>query len=233
MTVTLTAALGVVSVAAAVWSYVPAVRDIAAGAFKPCVFSWAGWAAVLAVGAAGSAGSPPVAVLLAVLAAGCALVAVLGARIPASEREAPPMVRFPGRQVRLDLVCAPGVAAGIGLLAAGSPALAVAASVATDALLYLPTYALAARDPQSQSLGTFAWSSVYALAALGAALTSGRALTYPAYLAVANTGITVLIVARRGMLPARTWPRLAVIAAALAVAAWAASRAVAILATIP
>jgi hypothetical protein len=93
------------------------------------------------------------------------------------------------------------VAAGgvVGWLVAGEPVVATACVVAADligAAMMLPkTY----RDPESETLATFALASVAGAFAAGAVgRLDASLLLYPGYFCVANGAIALLIVSRRG-----------------------------------
>jgi len=187
---------------------VPVIRGTwrwAAG-LRPVAMSWGGWAAIMLIGAVGSAEARqvPSMVLTGVCAGGCAVVAVLALRIPVALRDKPAAVALPGgRRPRLDLLCLPAAAAGLALPAAArDPGMAVAVSIATDAVLYVPTAAHAWQYPDHepwQAYGLFGLAAGLALiaAAIGGHATSMAAAGYPWYLAVADTGVAVMILARR------------------------------------
>lgn len=180
------------------------------GGAKPVVASWAEWAALMGVGAAAAwqAGQMPAAVYGAACAAGCALVVPLALRIPAAERDAPARVG----QARLDVLLLPAALAGLMLLVTPltgvghewmrTPGPAVAVSVATDALAYLPTAMHAWQQPRDEPPAVYGLFGAGAAASLAAVALQGQmlnltAVAYPAYLAVADLGVAALILARR------------------------------------
>jgi hypothetical protein len=207
--------LVVISAALALAANVPAVRDTWRWDARPVAMSWGGWAAIVAIGAGGSAEARqlPSLVYTGICAAGCAAVGLLALRIPADLRDEPVMVPLPwGRRVRLDLLCLPAAAAGLVLLAAArDPGMAVAVSVATDAVLYVPTIGHAWQHPEHEPwtayglFGLGAWMAV-AAAALGGHAGSMTAAGYPWYLAVADTGVAAMILARRRMVTIGSQP---------------------------
>ena len=163
------------------------------------------------------AGQGPSIVYTGVDAAGCAAVAVLALRVPVALRDAPVMVPLPwGGRARLDLLCLPAAAAGLVLLAAARDpgiGMAVTVSVATDAVLYVPTIAHAWQHPEHESWAAYGLFGLGAWLALAAAATGGdagstAAVEYPWYLAVANTGVTAMILTRRSVTatPGRAGP---------------------------
>ena len=95
------------------------------------------------------------------------------------------------------------MAAGLALLAAArNPGLAVAVSVVTDAVLYLPTIGHAWQHPEHEPWAAYGLFGLGAGAALAAAALGGHAGSMAAagylwYLAVADTGVMAIILARR------------------------------------
>ncbi len=211
--------LVIMSAALALAANVPMIRDTWRTDARPVVMSWAGWAAIMVIGAGGSAEAwqVPSMVYTGMCAAGCAVAAVLALRIPVALRDTPVTVLLPGGgRVRLDLLCLPAAAAGLVLLAAArDPGVAVTVSVTTDAVLYVPTIGHAWQHPQHEPwvayglFGLGAWLAL-AAAALGGHGASMTAAGYPWYLAVADTGVAAMILARRSArvkAAARYWSR--------------------------
>ena len=131
------AALTIASSALTAAAALPYVLDIVRGRARPRIASWGIWAVVQAVGTASafSARQLPGACYTLFCAAGCAAVVFLGWRH--GSRDFGP----------LDAVCVALAAEGVALLAVAAvrPRLvpmswAVAVSVATDFLAYLPTF---------------------------------------------------------------------------------------------
>lgn len=176
-------ALITISVVTSVLGCYPEARDTWRGlrhpgdprAARPVVMSWVIWTAILAIGGAASASTRqlPAAVFILAQAAECGLVAVLAMRIPVARRAGP---------------------AGRG--ACASPAVAV--SIGTDVLAYVPTVSHSWRHPYSEAWGSYGWYAVSAAAALAAArhLTI-TAVGYPAWLVLAETVTTTVILYRR------------------------------------
>ncbi len=156
---------------------------------EPQVVSWLVWTALLVTGAVSSldSGQVPAAVYVLACAAMCAAVVVLVAR------------RGSWRPGPLGWACLAGAAAGLVLLVyARAPSLVLGITVAVDFIAYLPTVAHAWREPHEEpwiAYGLFAGGAALALAA--ADLHVFTAVAYPAYLAVADAAVTVLILARR------------------------------------
>jgi hypothetical protein len=181
---------------------VPVIRNTLRGKDKPVPVSWLLWAGILAIGgvAALDAGQVPAAVYLIACAAECALVGVLALRIPAADRDPPVTVRLPrAGHIRLDLICLAGGVVGLVLLAAvRAPGAAVAVSVATDLLAYIPTMVHAWHEPGQETWSTYA---LYASGALLALVVADHrvfaAVAYPAYLLVADTAVSYIILTRR------------------------------------
>jgi hypothetical protein len=204
-------ALITISMVTSVLGCYPEARDTWRGlrdpgdprAARPVVMSWVIWTAILAVGGAASASTRqlPAAMFTLAQAAECGLVAVLAMRIPIARRDQPARVRLGWRPVRLDVLCLPGAVAGLVLLAVvRAPGPAVAVSVGTDVLAYVPTVSHAWHHPYSEAWGSYGWYAVSA----AAALTAARHLTitavgYPAWLVLAETVTTAVILHRRGL----------------------------------
>jgi hypothetical protein len=90
------------------------------------------------------------------------------------------------------------------LAVARAPGPTVAVSIGTDVLAYVPTVAHSWRYPHSEAWSSCAWYAVSAAAALAAVRqVSLTAVGYPAYLAVAETVVATVILARRGRSPRR------------------------------
>jgi hypothetical protein len=104
---------------------------------------------------------------------------------------------------RLDFLCLAGAVAGLVLLATvRAPAAAVAVSVAADLIAYIPTMVHAWREPHEETWSAYALYAAAAWLALAVAdFGVFTAVAYPAYLAVADTGMTGIIRARRGTAP--------------------------------
>jgi hypothetical protein len=177
---------------------------------RPVAASWAEWAALMGTGSAAAfqAGQLPAAVYGAFCAAGCAVVVPLALRIPAAERDAPARAG----QSRLDLLLLPAVLAGLMLLVTPLTPVghgwirtlgpAVAVTVATDALAYLPVIAHAWRQPGSEPWTVYGLFGVGAACSLAAVALQGQMLdltaaAYPLYLTGADLGVAALIVFRR------------------------------------
>ena len=202
---------GAAGAALALTGNVPAIAGAARGRFTPQVLSWTGWAAIMVIGGWGSLrASPASGAYVLACAGGCMAVAVLALRTPPGRREPPVTVPLPGgRRARLDLVCLPGALAGLVLLAVvRDPGWSVGVSVATDAVLYVPTFADGWRKPAGQPLLAYALFAAGAAAAAAAVLAAApgpaaaavplfAALAYPLYLLAADGGMSVLVVARR------------------------------------
>jgi hypothetical protein len=184
-------------------------RDTWRQTARPVVASWLEWAVLMAIGAVAPwhAGQVPAAVYGAFCALGCAGVVPLAARIPKARRDAPARIG----QARLDVVLLPLVLAGCMLLVTPlttvghawirTPGPAVAVTVATDALAYLPVIAHAWREPASEPwnvYGLFGAGAAMSLAAVGlqGQILDLTAVAYPLYLTVADLGVAAMIVFR-------------------------------------
>jgi len=179
-------ASGIVSAAGAVPCIVGTVR----GGTRPQAVSWGIWAVLMAIGGAAALASRqvPAAVYGLFCAGECMLVAVLA-------------LRYGGRAFsRLDAVCLGGAVTALAMLAVvRAPGPAIAVSVATEAIAYVPAVSHAWREPREET-----WSA-YALYATGAGLALAAAdlhvfaaVAYPAYLAAADAAVACMILARRG-----------------------------------
>jgi hypothetical protein len=185
------AALIVASSALTAGAALPYILDIVHGRARPRVASWGIWTVVQAVGAvsAFSAWQLPGACYTVFCAAGCAAVVFLGWRH--GSREFGP----------LDAVCVALAAEGVALLAvaAALPRLvplswAVAVSVATDFLAYLPTFRHAWLKPDEEpwlpyalfgaAAGMVLWVADYRILA---------GVIYPMYLFVADGAMVLMI----------------------------------------
>jgi hypothetical protein len=185
------AALTVASSALTAAAALPYILDIVHGRARPRVASWGIWTVVQAVGAvsAFSAWQLPGACYTVFCAAGCAAVVFLGWRH--GSREFGP----------LDAVCVALAAEGVALLAvaAALPRLvplswAVAVSVATDFLAYLPTFRHAWLKPDEEpwlpyalfgaAAGMVLWVADYRILA---------GVIYPMYLFVADGAMVLMI----------------------------------------
>jgi hypothetical protein len=169
---------------------VPYVRDILAGRTRPYRSTWLIWAvlAIVVCASQRADGASWSLVMAAVQAVLTSVIFVLAIR------------RGEGALGRVERVML-GVAAGgvAGWLVAGEPVVATACVVTADligAAMMLPkTY----RDPQSETLATFALASVAGAFAAGAVgRLDASLLLYPIYFCVANGAIALLIVSRRG-----------------------------------
>jgi len=171
----------------------PYILDIVRGRARPRIASWGIWTVVQAIGAASAftARQLPGACYTLLCAAGCAAVVFLG-------------WRHGGREFgRLDAVCVTLAAEGVALLAVAAwlPRLmpmswAVAVSVATDLLAYLPTFHHAWHRPSEEPWLPYAMFG--AAAGLVLFVTDFRVLAgviYPAYLFAADAAMVVMILA--------------------------------------
>lgn len=204
-------ALIAVSVVTSVLGCWPETRDTWRGlrnpgdprAAKPVVMSWVIWTAILAIGGAAalSTGQLAAAVFTLAQSAQCGVVAVLAMCVPVEQREDPYRVPVGRRRVRLDVLCLPGAVAGLVSLAVlRAPGPAVAVCVATDVLAYVPTVAHSWGFPFSEAWSSYAWYAVSAAAALAAAAHfTVTAVAYPAYLVLAETVTTAVILTRRSV----------------------------------
>jgi len=185
------AALTAASSALTAVAALPYILDIVHGRARPRVASWGIWAVVQAVGAVSAFGARqlPAACYMLFCAAGCAAVVLLGWRH--GSRDFGP----------LDAVCVALAAEGVALLAvaAAQPRLvpmswAVAVSVGTDFLAYLPTFGHAWRKPDEEPWLPYALFG--AAAALVLWIADYRILTgviYPMYLFAADAAMVVMI----------------------------------------
>ena len=202
------AALTVLSSALTAAAALPYLVDIVRGRARPRVASWGIWAVVQAVGAASgfAAWQLPGACYTLFCAAGCAAVVLLGWRHGC--RDFGP----------LDAVCVTLAAEGVALLAVASavPQLvpmswAVAISVATDFLAYLPTFRHAWLKPDEEPWLPYAMFGAAAALVLWVADFSVPAgVIYPTYLFAADAAMVVMILASPhcgGRLPSASRPR--------------------------
>ena len=171
----------------------PYILDIVHGRARPRVASWGIWAVVQAVGAASgfAARQLPGACYTLFCAAGCAIVVFLGWRHGSREFG------------RLDAVCVTLAAEGVALLAvaAAMPRLipmswAVAVSVGTDFLAYLPTFRHAWLRPSEEPWVPYAlFGAAAGLVLLVADFRILAGVIYPTYLFAADAAMVVMILA--------------------------------------
>jgi hypothetical protein len=187
------AAVTVLSSALTAAAALPYILDIVRGRAKPRIASWSIWAVVQAIGAASAftAWQLPGAYYTLLCAAGCAAVVFLGWRHGSREFG------------RLDAVCVTLAAEGVALLAVASwmPRMipmswAVAVSVGTDFLAYLPTFQHAWNRPGEEPWLPYAMFG--AAAALVLFVADFRVLAgviYPTYLFAADAAMVIMILA--------------------------------------
>jgi hypothetical protein len=169
---------------------VPYVRDILAGRTRPYRWTWLIWA-VLAIVVCASQRADGASWSLLMAATQAVLTSVI---FVLAIRRGEGLLGT-GERVML-AIAAGGV---VGWMVAGEPVVATACVVVADligAAMMLPkTY----RDPDSETLATFALASVAgALAAGAVGRLDASLLLYPVYFCVANAAIALLIVSRRG-----------------------------------
>jgi len=188
-----TAAVTVLSSALTAAAALPYILDIVRGRARPRIASWGIWTVVQAIGAASAftAWQLPAACYTLLCAAGCAAVVFLGWRHGSREFG------------RLDAVCVTLAAEGVALLAVASwmPWLmpmswAVAVSVATDFLAYLPTFHHAWRRPGEEPWLPYAmFGAAAALVLFVADFRVLAGLIYPTYLFAADAAMVIMILA--------------------------------------
>ena len=192
-TSTVTMAVTVVGSALTAAAALPYILDIGRGRAQPRIASWSIWAVVQAIGtvSAFTAGQLPTACYTLLCAAGCAAVVVLGWRHGSREFG------------RLDAVCVTLAAEGVALLAVATwvPGFiplswAVAVSVATDFLAYLPTFHHAWRRPSEEPWVPYAmFGAAAALVLLVADYRILVGVIYPTYLFAADAAMVIMILA--------------------------------------
>jgi multidrug transporter EmrE-like cation transporter len=186
----------------------PYIIDIVRGRARPRIASWGIWTVVQAVGtvSAFTARQLPGACYTLFCAAGCAAVVFLGWRH--GSRDFGP----------LDAVCVALAAEGVALLAVATalPRLvpmswAVAVSVATDFLAYLPTFRHAWLRPDEEPwlpYGLFAAAAALVLWVADYRILAG--VIYPLYLFAADAAMVLMILLSphaRGARPLASRPR--------------------------
>jgi len=202
------AALTIASSALTAAAALPYVLDIIRGRARPRMMSWGIWAVVQAVGAASafSARQLPGACYTLFCAAGCAAVVFLGWRH--GSRDFGP----------LDAVCVALATEGVALLAVAAvrPRLvplswAVAVSVATDFLAYLPTFRHAWLKPGEEPWLPYAlFGAAAALVLVVADFRILAGVIYPVYLLAADAAMVDMIRLSphgRNALPSASRPR--------------------------
>ena len=184
-------ALTFASSALTVVAALPYILDITRGRARPRIASWGIWTVVQAVGtvSAFTARQVPGACYTLFCAAGCAAVVFLGWRH--GSRDFGP----------LDAVCVALAAEGVALLAVATalPRLvpmswAVAVSVATDFLAYLPTFRHAWLQPDEEPwlpYGLFGAAAALVLWVADYRILAG--VIYPLYLFAADSAMVLMI----------------------------------------
>lgn len=184
--------LGIMATLLALYSYIPYFRDIFAGKTKPHAFSWLVWFLLTAIafiaqikdnGQAGAwvTGFTAIVALMIFIAA---------------------ITRGEKNITRSDWLCLIGSFLAMGLWAVtDSPLTAVLLITLIDALGFAPTFRKAFRNPQEETLVTFALSAVkfvIAIAALGNYSTV--TVLYPASLVLMNGLFVAMLIIRRKQL---------------------------------
>ena len=190
--------LGVLAAAIGVADTVPYVRDILRGTTRPHRGTWLIWSTltVVAVFSQRADGASWSLLLVTTQAVLMILIFTLSIR------------RGVGGVTRGDLAMMAVAAAGVaGWLIADEPLVATACVVAADLIgvgLMVPkTW----RDPDSETLVTFAFASLGGVLAAGSVGALDLSLLlYPAYFCLANGAIALLIVHRRRVIAARSLP---------------------------
>ena len=190
---TVTMAVTVVGSALTAAAALPYILDIVRGRAQPRIASWGIWTIVQAIGTASAftAGQLPTACYTLLCAMGCAAVVVLGWQHGSREFG------------RLDAVCVTLAAEGVALLAVATwvPTLipmswAIAVSVATDFLAYLPTFHHAWRRPSEEPWVPYAmFGAAAALVLLVADYRILAGVIYPTYLFAADAAMVIMILA--------------------------------------
>ena len=188
--------LGVLAGAIGVADTIPYVRDILRGRTRPHRGTWLIWSTltVVAVFSQQADGASWSLILVASQAVAMVLIFVLSIR------------RGVGGVSRGDLALVAIAGTGVaGWLIADEPLVATACVVAADLIAAAMMVPKTWRDPESETLVT------YAFASLGGALATGAVgaldvalLLYPAYFCVVNGALALLIVHRRRVIAARS-----------------------------
>lgn len=172
-------------------SSLPYLRDVTKGRARPRLVSWAIWTVLLSAMTyiAVREGQVASAVLSMVSVIGCAAIVVVGWR------------QGSRRLTRLDTLALIGAATGIGLLLLGlSPVLSLTVLLVVDTIAYIPTLLHAWRDPEEESLMSWACSAsgsvlIFAAALVSQATTAG--VLYPAYSATFGVIMFALLLSGR------------------------------------
>ncbi len=174
------------------WAAVPYIRDTALRRTRPRLSSWGLWAVAMGTGGMAGITSGQVSGWFVLLcAAECAAVAVLG------------WVRGSREFGWLDGACTAVALAAVVLLAGPrDPGQAAALSVAADLAAYTPTIRHAWRAPAEETWTTFAWFGLASAVVLAVSPLGFLSSAYTAYLAVFDTSVAVLILARRRVVAA-------------------------------
>lgn len=183
--------LTIAGVALVALSTLPYIRALLKGQVRPRLVSWGVWAVLAGVMtfAALTAGEVQSALLTGVTAAACATVLILGWQ------------QGSRTMARLDWLCLVGALVGIGVFVVmRDPLLALAVSVAVDAIAFIPTLVHAWTDPEEESLLCFALAAIGELLVVAAILSAAPTLAgllYPIYAVLFNGSVVVLLLAGR------------------------------------
>lgn len=172
-------------------STLPYIRALLKGQVRPRLVSWGVWAVLAGVMtfAALMVGEVQSALLTGVTAAACATVLILGWR------------QGSRTMARLDWLCLIGALVGLAVfIVMKDPFLALAVSVAVDAIAFIPTLVHAWNDPEEESLLCFAAAAVGELFVVVAIVGAGptvAGLLYPIYAVLFNGAVVAILVAGR------------------------------------
>jgi hypothetical protein len=186
--------LGVLAAAVGIADTVPYVRDTLRGTTRPHRGTWMIWStlAIVVCLSQRADGASWSLVMLAAQAVLTSLIFGLAIRLGT------------GGLTRADAGLLAVAAAGVaGWLLVDEPVVATACVVAADLVAAATMVPKTWRDPGSETLSTYALASVSGVLAAGAVERLEPALLlYPAYYALVNGGLAVLILGRRATSPA-------------------------------
>jgi hypothetical protein len=191
----------IISAVLGLYAAVPYIRDVWRGKTIPAIASWIAWSALFGVGSASAAtvGQLPTTANCGACSLGAATIALLS-------------IRRGNRSLsKYDIWCLAGAIAGLCLLViAKSPVLSIAALVSTDGIAYIPTARNIIKHPFEETLSTYVYSAIAALAAFMAAALlrhyNFTSITYPVYLVAADSSAALIIAISRKRLTGKEAP---------------------------
>lgn len=178
----------IIGVTLVAFSAAPYIRAVLRGQVRPRLVSWGIWTVLAGIMtlAALQEGQLQSALLTGVTAAACGAILLLGWKRGSREMS------------RLDIVCLIGAITGVIVFFLVKDAtIALAVSVAVDAVAFIPTLVHGWTNPEEESLSSFAMAASGEVFVIVAAVMSGATtagLIYPIYAVLFNGAMTGLLI---------------------------------------